>query len=103
MENMEQESAVNPTPKQSGGIGPIIGIVIIVVLLAIGGFYYFTSGVDKLKSEEQAAGITADEEDKLRQQGTSTDLADIEADLNATDLTGLDSASADFEAELNAQ
>lgn len=104
MENTEQEPAVAPAPKQNGGnIGAVIGIIIIVVLLAVGGFYYFTSEVEELQQEQPSAEITGDEEDQLRSQGTSSDLADIEADLQATDLSPLDEASAGFEAELNAQ
>ncbi len=104
METTEPTSMPTNEPKTSkgGSAGPVIAIIIIIVLLALGAFYYITVEVDQLQDVDQAAQIVGDEEDQLRTQGTSNDLADIEADLNATDLSGLDSAAAGFDAELNA-
>ena len=103
MENAEQEPTVAPAPKApSGGIGPIIGIIIIVILLALGGVYYFTKGVAQIQPNE-AVVIPADEEETLRAQGTSIEISDIEADINASDFSGLDDSSANFDLELNAQ
>ena len=110
-----EKAPEQPTPhlkEERGGVGPVIGIIIIIILLALGGFYYFTAGVDQISHTEteildgstDAPAAERDsvgtEEDALREQGSSTNLADIESDLNATDLSGLDEASADFEFEL---
>lgn len=99
---MEPTPVSTPETKtaKGGSAGSVIAIIIIIVLLALGAFYYITVEVDQLKDVDQAAQIVGDEEDQLRTQGTSNDLADIEADLNATDLSGLDSASAGVDAEL---
>lgn len=104
MDTMEPGSAEAPkAPKAGGGIGAVVGIIIIVILLALGGVYYFTTGVDNLERNDEAPTIVGDEAAALKEQGTSTELADIEADLTATDFSGLDEASADFESELEAQ
>lgn len=90
--------------KQNGGAGAVIGIIIIIILLGLGGVYYFTTGVRQVQDGQPAPELTADEEAAvLSAQGTSTELPDIEADLEATDLSGLDDASLDFESELQAQ
>lgn len=102
---MEPEKTSEPvtqspaTPGQKGGAGPVIGIIIIIILLALGGYYYFTTGISEISQQDTAMT----EEEQLMEQGDSTNLADIEGDLNATDLSGLDDASADFDSELNAQ
>lgn len=108
--NVPQESNQNqnvpPTPNKEGGAGPVIGIIIIIILLGLGGVYYFTTGVDQIQSEDamMEESMSADEAAaKVREQGSSTDLADIEADLQATDFSGLDDASAEFESELQSQ
>lgn len=101
---MEPGSAEAPKPtKPSTGIGAVVGIIIIVILLALGGVYYFTTGVDNLERNDEAPVLVGDEAAALKEQGSSTELADIEADLNATNFSGLDEASADFESELQAQ
>jgi uncharacterized protein HemX len=102
------------TPGKKTSIGPVFGIIIIVVLLALGGLYYFTTGVDQVRNnepqpvltEEEAATLqdeAVQEASTLREQSTSNTIADIEADLEATDLSGLDDALSDFDSELNAQ
>ena len=102
MDTIDQEPAVTPTPKKNGdSLGPTISSIVIVLLLVLGGIYYFTKGIGEVQpTGDQAA---AGDEAALRQQSQSTDLADIEADVNATDLSALDEASADFDSELEAQ
>ncbi|MFQ5541047.1 MAG: hypothetical protein ACE5F4_02275 [Candidatus Paceibacteria bacterium] len=114
-QNMEPQEPQDPDmsrneppapPEKEGGLGPVIGIIIIIALLVIGGVYYFTVGIDQIQNGQSAIEneMTAGEEaNVLRQQSGSTELADIEADLNATDLSGLDEASAQFEEELQVQ
>lgn len=105
---MEQE----PTPinvsngkKQSAGAGPVVAIVVIMALLAVGGVYYLTTEVKELHPEEPST-IVGDEdrgsEEALRNQSSSTELSTIEADLNATDFSELDEASDGFDSELQA-
>lgn len=102
MDTLDQEPAVTPTPKKNGdGIGSVIGIIVIILLLVAGGIYYFTVGIGREEPKNDAA--VAGDEAALGQQSASTNLADIKTDVEATDLSGLDEASADFESELEAQ
>lgn len=102
MDTLEQEPAIAPRPKNGGSAGPIVAIVIILLLIAAGGVYYFTTGVKQIFPEEEAP-LIGDDETSLREQGSSTNLVDIEADLNATDFSGLDGAANDFESELGVE
>jgi flagellar basal body-associated protein FliL len=84
-------------PKKEGGTSGVIAIIVIVVLLALGGIYYLmTSGNAMLPVDEvmptltDVQNSTDPDVQATMQQGSSDALADIEADLGATDLTGLD-------------
>lgn len=83
---------------KKGGVGPVLGIVVIIALIAIGGYYYFTSGVEQIPNYE------AGEEDAtvqaLSEQSTSDTISDIEADVEATDLSEVDALLEDLEADL---
>lgn len=73
--------------------GALIGSIIIVAILIIGGVYYFNSAKMQIAEErmraEQAALEAEAQADELRQQSDSDNVADIEADLNATDVDAL--------------
>lgn len=49
MDTMDMEDKPVPEPlahtKKGAGIGPIIGIIIILILIALGGLYYVTKGI----------------------------------------------------------
>jgi len=96
-----QSSNANVFDEKSGA-GPIIGIIIVVVLLLIGGVYYYMSMQSETvltPGQEQSGADTAGDiaaapdaaTEALKVQSNSTNVADIEADLNATDLNGLSS------------
>ena len=98
---MDQMSVAGDGKKS---MGPMMGIIIIVIVIVLGGAYYFftqnQNGSDEITTEE----ITAQEDDTLtalQEQGTSDEIADIEADLNFTDLEGLDAELEDIEKELS--
>lgn len=110
-ENMEQP----PAPETGGGSMFKIGsIVVILGILVLGGLYMwgymkdkeevelsgsgaeqFNSGLDDFLPVNETAESAIDEvigsvndtvADQLNTQGTSSDIGDIEADLNASDL-----------------
>jgi hypothetical protein len=106
-----QADDTQPNSPKSGGMGPMIGIIIIVALLAVGGLYYWGS-----KLIEQPSSFTAPVPDNLRpvdpitidgttndllNQGSSDTVEAIEADLDATNLDGLDGELSDIEAVLD--
>lgn len=85
-----------PVPEEKKSTGAIISIIVIVLILAAGAYYFLkqvplTDNVILTPAETQAdASISA-----LSTQGTSTDLADIQKDLDATNLSGLDAGLSD--------
>lgn len=104
MDTIEQPQ--NGKPPSPAGIGPILGIIIIIILLALGSLYYFTIGIEDIRDgalEEEAMMEPADEAALIESQSSSTDLADIEADINATDFSGLDDATQGVDASLESQ
>jgi len=91
-------------PEEKKHVGPMIGIVIIVAVIILGGLYFLEQrAVDTTES-----GMTAQEVmqvpdetlNALETQGVSDEVADIEADLTDTDLSGLDAELEDIEAQL---
>jgi len=103
METIEQQQEEQATPHfadhKKGGLGAVIGIIVIIVLLALGGIYYFTQGVSQIpqyNAQEDAAVM------QMKTQSDSNALADIEADVNATDLSEIDALLEDLDAEASA-
>lgn len=92
-------------PKNGGqGAGPMVAIVVIVLVLALGGLYYFLQTLPQLNQQ----GASADAQDQqsveaLMSQGSSDTAAAIQADINATDLTPVDKAVSDVDASVSAQ
>lgn len=90
------ETPMTQPQTEKTSAGSVIGILIIVLVLAFGAFYFLkqvpapTNGLTP--AEEQADPTIS----KLAEQGTSTDLTSIENDLNATDFSGLDEGLGDI-------
>ncbi|MBI1999290.1 MAG: hypothetical protein HYS74_01375 [Parcubacteria group bacterium] len=87
-------------------MGPIVGIALIIIVLALGGFYFWGKELVQQgdTAEIPAAADVLQEADaqleSLNQQGTSDEVQAIENDLTATDLDGLDAELKQIEAEL---
>lgn len=99
------EPQMNETPSEKGSLGPIVGILIIVLVIAFGGYYFWTTQLkDRFMTDDMSADEILNQEDEalmeLQQQGSSDEIADIEADLDATDLEGLDEEFDAVEEEL---
>ena len=99
---MEDKQKINPDQTQNivasnstvseGSAGPIIGIIIILAVIILGGFYFWsqrdTRGSDLEDTDTARIG-------DIQLKSNSDELQSIEADLNATEIDNLD-------AELNA-
>ncbi len=110
----DQQPVMNPAqvsggmpPKKSGSIGPIVGIAIIIIVLLLGGLYFWGEQLKKEDELEKARQEAAQIEnapdsktDRLSAQGSSDAASAIEADLSATDLNNLDEGTTQAEAEL---
>ena len=98
----EEASSSGQTPQKS--MGPMLGIVIIVILLVLGGFYFWGTQIKDRSQVEDKTEMTAQEianqEDtaleRLESQSTSDEIDDIEAELDATDTENLDSELVDI-------
>jgi uncharacterized protein HemX len=89
---------VNVPHKQSSG--PLIGIIIIVLVMALGGVYFWKTTLQE-RNDATTDEAVATEVEALKTQGTSDDINSIEADLSATDLDALNSELDSIGAELN--
>ena len=69
--------------EKSSGMGAIIGAVIIIVILAVGAWYFIGNRVEKIEVQKQSAK-TMDVS-----SGLSTEVVDIQEDLNNLDLNSL--------------
>jgi len=107
---MEQTppAAAPPTQGMEGGsddkksYGPIFGIVIIVILIVLAGFYFWGNQLQERVSEEVVSEeVTEDAGTAEEPLSPSDEIADIEADLDATLLDDLDAELGDIDAELN--
>lgn len=93
-------SAPNGAPTmESGGengkTGAIIGILVIVIILVIGALYFWGQRlVETPNTEETSPTVFQPTE------STSTEITDIESDLGATVLEGLDTDLENINAEL---
>jgi len=94
----------DPAP-QKGGIGPLVGIIIIVAVLIIGGLYFWGAKLAKDEQHNMTAEEIANQEDPqmeaLTQQSSSDDLSAIEADVSATDLDNLDKELGNIDTEFS--
>ena len=84
-----------PMPEEKSHFGAISGIVIIVVILALGGLYLWGKELNNQEPATSESNVmneaTVDSSTQaLETQGTSDNISDIEADLNNTNLENLD-------------
>lgn len=76
--------------------GPLVGVAIIVIVLIVGGFYFWKTKINVPAPTDQLPTIQSGGEadavvNQLQTQGTSDEINAIEKDLNATDLNTIDS------------
>lgn len=88
---MDQNMNMNEEKKP---FGAMISIVVIVAVLAFGAYHFLKQVPPVAEETTETPTSTVEQTDTtvsaLSTQGTSTDLADIQKDLNATDLSGLE-------------
>ena len=89
-------SQAGEVTEKSPGIGPWIGAVVVVIILLVGGLYFWGAQLNKQTAEDE---LPLDDFAPLELETTtndSTNPVDIEADLNNFDVDA-------FEAELDAE
>jgi len=91
--NMNNVPNMNNAPTPSGSsVGPVIGIIIILVVIILAGLYFW--GQKDMDTEIEETNTTASTE-SITVQSQSDETDSIENDLNNTEIESLD-------AELNA-
>jgi hypothetical protein len=81
---MENEVNNTITTESKGGFGGVIGAIVIIVLLIAGGWYFIGNRVEKIQDQKEAAKVLD------VSTGDSTEVADIQTDLDNLDLNALD-------------
>ena len=88
---MDQTNQPPMPPSQKKPIGPVIGIIIIVLILILGGLYFWGEKLNLNNGYQQTTEETSDAQtDQLNEQSSSDNLSAIEADLKNTDTANLD-------------
>ncbi len=84
-----------PVPSQ----GPVVGIIVVIIVLIVGAFYFFTrlSNVNTLPPTDTVDG--ASEDVSFAPTATSDEPAAIEDDLNAEDFNNIDAELESLDAE----
>lgn len=81
---MENETNTLPVESKPNNTGGIIGAIIIIIILIAGGWYFIGNRVEKIQDQKEAAQVLD------ITTGTSTEVVDIQADLDNLDLDILD-------------
>ncbi|MFT5179885.1 MAG: hypothetical protein ACI9GH_000254 [Candidatus Paceibacteria bacterium] len=98
------DTPIQPRPiitedEKEGSVGPVVASVIIIILIIIGGLYFWGSVLkEQGYSPEEYIDVNEDSQIKdLTTQSSSDEISDIESDLNGTDLDNLDDELSDIE------
>lgn len=87
METVPNQNPVNMTPEApKKSFGPIIGIIIIIIVLAVGAFYFL--------------GAKVTQDNNLPSKSTSDEVTSIEADLGTQVDAEINVDLGDLEAQL---
>ena len=80
--------------KKDTGVGPIIGSIIIIILIVLGGLYFWGYVIEKNKTDFP-------EEVEKEEAGNMDDISQIEADLNSTNIDILESDMQKIDSEID--
>lgn len=78
------EETTNTATESKSGLGGVIGTIIIIIILLAGGWYFIGNRIEKIKEQKEATKVLD------LSTGTSTEVTDIQTDLNNLDLDALD-------------
>lgn len=98
-QNNPAPSFINPLQPEKKSVGPTIGLVIVVILIILGGIYFW----NQQQNKDSDSMAVENEAMMIKEQGTSNEVSSIEADLNATNLDNLDQELGNIDADLQAQ
>lgn len=105
MEPQQNQQPAAPAQEENG-VGPLVGIVIIVIVLVIGGLYFWGRQVEQqmfsepVNNQLQPSAESDPATKNLGTQDSSTEIGSIENDLTNTNLEGLDAELNSVDQEL---
>ncbi len=88
-ENQNLNQTTNETPNvipaevKTGGNGAVIGAIIIIIIIIAGGWYFISNRLEKIEKQKQETANQI-------LTGSSTEITDIQTDLDNVDLNILD-------------
>ena len=102
--NPENNNPMQPLqPVEEKAIGPAIGVIIIILVLILGGLYFWGERMNKntvMQNPQIEETASPDAQMmELQQQSSSDDINSIDADLKATDVGSLGNETTDMNAE----
>lgn len=108
------EPQMQMSPENKSSVGPLVGAGIIVLVLVLGGLYFWGEsmsreaingdGTPKISNEITPESVSAAADpalQKLSVQSSSTKISDIKADLNTTDMKNIDAELQNISEQLN--
>jgi len=88
MSEIENNNIVYDSNGKSTGTGALIGTIIIIVVLIAGGWYFVSSRMDKINQQNSAVN-EATTTFSTSTLSTSTEIVDIQKDLDSVNLDTL--------------
>jgi uncharacterized protein HemX len=87
-------------PHKSNETGPLIAIIIVVLVIVLGGLYFWGQRLNESSTTagDQSAAAQEAQTQKIKTVNSSDDVNAIQADLNATSYTSVDSNLNNMEA-----
>lgn len=82
----------NTPAVESKAVGPLVGLVVILVLIVLGGVYFWMNRTTPNPANTPSASTTPE---SVRQQNDSDDINSIEADLRVYSESDIDNSSND--------
>ena len=103
--NLMNQNFQGGAPKSS--MGPIIGSIVVILAIVLGGLYLYGQQLGKKATTAEESTSTTDEVSaadqatlSLEGQGSTDSTAEIENDLNATELNNLDAEMQNVDQDL---
>lgn len=77
--------------KNEGSLGPVVGLIIILLLIILGGLYFWGERAKRVSPVQDESALGDDQAiQEIKTQSSSDATTDIEADLNATNVDSID-------------
>ncbi len=101
--NTPIQDLVNSTQKDST-IGPLVGSIIVILIIILGGLYFFSTLISYKKEAVQTELLIEEQKQTIEieqtaKQSESVDVNSIKSDLKSTDIDTLDAGLEQIEKE----